>query len=59
MKDVDISSCVDTRLGSLYVADLTPAVKHLFWEAAKNSRDYNTVKWGIAIGGLNLSEKEE
>jgi hypothetical protein len=58
VKDVDISSCVDTVLGSLYVADVTPAVKHLVWEAARNSRDYNTVKWGIAIGGLNLSEQE-
>jgi HEAT repeat protein len=58
VKDVGISSCVDTVLGSLYVADVTPAVKRLFWEAAKNSRDYNTVKWGIAIGGLDLSEQE-
>jgi len=58
VKDVDVSSCVDTVLGNLYVADLTPAVKNLFWEAARSSRDYNTVKWGVAIGGFDLSDQE-
>ncbi len=38
--------------------DLTREVKRLFWETARNTCDYEVVKWAIAIAGKSLAEAE-
>ncbi len=55
---IPTASCVDTVLGDLSAAEFTPALKRTFWELARRSRDYEAVKWGIAIGSVQLREDE-
>lgn len=55
---INAATEVDKLLEDLYVRDATPEVKRTFWEVAKGSRDYNAVKWGIAIGSLRLRDDE-
>ncbi len=58
IRGIGAASHLDNVLRGLKRNDITPTVKRLFWEAARNSHDYEAVKWGLAIGGLFLTEQE-
>ena len=58
IKGITTSSQVDSLLHNLAVADVSPAVKRIFWDLARNSHDYEGVKWGIAVGGIFLAREE-
>lgn len=49
---------VDRLLGELLTSDLTSTVRQRFWEVATQSRRRESVKWGIAIGGVGLQRTE-
>lgn len=56
--EIPASSFIDKVLSSLTYADITPAVRKVFWDMAKGSRRYEAVKWGIGIGGVGLRPDE-
>lgn len=37
---------------------LTLRVRDLFWDIALQSRDYNAVKWGLALGTFDMSDNQ-
>ena len=55
---INTAANVDALLQSLLVADVTPEVKRMFWELAKGSADHEVIKWGIAVGSVNLTDAE-
>jgi hypothetical protein len=48
---------VDAVLGHISPDDVPGYVTRAFWNVAKKSRDYEAVKWGIAIGSLRLPDE--
>lgn len=58
LRCVAASGHVDRVLSELSRADITPTMKATFWEVARRSRSYESVKWGIALGGIDLTEEE-
>jgi len=58
LRDVSAAAHVDRVLERLRVDDITPVVKDTFWEVARRSESYEAVKWGIAIGGIQLTDAE-
>jgi hypothetical protein len=46
----------DKLADNLRPADVTPQVVKLFWEVARNSSDYDAVKWGVSIGTLDIKD---
>ncbi len=55
---INASANVDALLQDLLVADVTPLTKRLFWDVAKGSRNHEAIKWGVAIGSINLTKAE-
>jgi hypothetical protein len=49
---------VDQLIDRLRTSDLTPTVRARFWEVALKSRRTESVKWGLAIGGIGLRPEE-
>ena len=58
IKGINVAAHVDNVLQHLSTVDITPSVKNLFWEVAKKSHEYEPIKWGVAIGGVFLTEEE-
>lgn len=56
--EVSTASNVDQLIEQLRTSDLTPTVRERFWEVALKSRRIESVKWGIAIGGIGLRPDE-
>lgn len=52
------ASNVDALIDQLRKSDVTQGVKDRFWELAQKSRRIESVKWGIAIGGIGLRPDE-
>ncbi len=55
---VPAASNVDAVIQQLRTSDLTTTVRQRFWEVALKSRRIESVKWGIAIGGIGLQPDE-
>jgi hypothetical protein len=56
--EVPTASNVDLLIEQLRPSDATPVVRKRFWEVAQKSRRTESVKWGIAIGGIGLRPDE-
>ncbi|MEM1450121.1 MAG: hypothetical protein AAGI22_13475, partial [Planctomycetota bacterium] len=56
--EVKAAPCVDRLLEQLSAEEVTPTVKARFWELATRSRRTESVKWGVVIGGVALTEAE-
>jgi hypothetical protein len=52
------ASNVDLLIDQLQTSDLASPVRERFWDVALNSRRIESVKWGIAIGGIGLRPDE-
>ncbi len=57
LKGVRVAPNVDELLAHLSSDDLPECVTRASWNIAKQSRDYEAVKWGIAVGALRLQDK--
>jgi hypothetical protein len=56
--EISAASNVDQVLERLRMSDVTLPVKARFWQVAQKSRRVESVKWGIAIGGIGLRPEE-
>ncbi|MEM6675018.1 MAG: hypothetical protein AAF726_19370 [Planctomycetota bacterium] len=56
--EVKAAQCVDRLLEQVSAEEVTPTVKARFWELATRSRRTESVKWGVEIGGVALTEAE-
>lgn len=58
LRTVRTATNVDHVLQELLVTDVTDRMRGLFWDLARRSNDYEAVKWGVALGSLNLRSQE-
>lgn len=57
IKNVNIR-VYDDLVDKLKRSLLTLRVRDIFWDLALQSRDYNAVKWGIALGTFDMSDNQ-
>ncbi len=55
--EIPASGCVDDLLEALEPRDLTPQVRAICWQLARQSRRAEAVKWGLAIGSIGMEEE--